>query len=233
MYNQVPFMNSGQRLESSEVRFSMLVRRFMTSDVFTLLPDQTCQEALAEFQRRKIRRAPVMDNGQLVGIVSERDLLHILPGTYAQASSQAGEVSMALPVRHIMRTQVVTLGLNDHLAKAASLMLKNRIGGVPVVHEGNLKGIITESDVFKALYAILMSSAGSIVIFEEPVQAAQANHDYAGLCLQHGCRLHTLLRYPQPGGGAMYYLCIEGQNLDAVIGSLWAMSNRVVVAERH
>ena len=211
----------------------MLVRRFMTSDVFTLSPDQTCHEALAEFQRRKIRRAPVMDNGQLVGIVSERDLLHILPGTYAQASSQAGEDTMALPVRHIMRTQVVTLGLNDHLAKAASLMLKNRIGGVPVVHDGKLKGIITESDVFKALYVMLSSSAGSIVIFEETAQAAQANHDYAGLCFKHGCLLHTLLRYPQPGGGAMYYLCIEGKNVDAVIDELWAMSSQVVWTERN
>lgn len=200
----------------------------MTSDVFTLSPDQTCHEALAEFRRRKIRRAPVMDDGQLVGIVSERDLLHILPGTYAQASCQAGEDSMALPVRHIMHTRVVTLGLNDHLAKAASLMLKNRIGGLPVVHDGKLKGIITESDVFKALFAILTSNAGSIVIFEEPAPTAHADHDYAGLCLKHGCRLHTLLRYPQPSGRVMYYLCIEGQNIDAVLDELWAMSNQVV-----
>ena len=211
----------------------MLVRRFMTNHVFTLSPDQTCHEALAEFRRLKIRRAPVMENNQLVGIVSERDLLHILPGTYAQASSQAGEDTMALPIRHIMCTEVVTLGLNDHLAKAASLMLKHRIGGVPVVHEGKLGGIITESDVFKALYVILTSSVGSIIIFEEPAQLAQANHDYAGLCLKHGCRLHTLLRYPQPSGGVMYYLCLEGQNVDAVIRALWAMSNQVVWTERN
>jgi acetoin utilization protein AcuB len=211
----------------------MLVRRFMTNDVFTLSPGQACREALAEFRRRKIRRAPVMDGDQLVGIVSERDLLHILPGTYAQASCQAGEDSMALAVRHIMRTQVVTLGLNDHLAKAASLMLKNRIGGVPVVHDGKLRGIITESDVFKALYVMLTSSTGSIVIFEEPAQVALSNQDYAGLCLKHGCRVHTLLRYPQPSGGAMYYLCLEGQNVDSVIGGLWAMSNQVVWTERN
>lgn len=211
----------------------MLVRRFMTSDVFTLSPDQSCHEALAEFRHRKIRRAPVMDNGQLVGIVSERDLLHILPGTYAQASSQAGEDTMALPVRHIMRTEVVTLGLNDHLGKAASLMLKHRIGGVPVVHDGALKGIITESDVFKALYIILTSSAGSVVIFEEPAPPSHANHDYAELCLRHGCRLRTLLRYPQPSGGVMYYLCIDGPGVGAVIDELWAMSNRVLWTERN
>ena len=82
----------------------------MTSDVFTLSPAQLCHEALTEFRSRKIRRAPVMENGRLVGIVSERDLLHILPGTCGQASTPAGEDGMALPVRNIMVTDVATLG---------------------------------------------------------------------------------------------------------------------------
>lgn len=210
----------------------MLVRHYMTSDLFTLSPDQTCHEALAEFKRRKIRRAPVVENGRLVGIVSERDLLRVLPGTCGQASTIAGEDGMELPVRNIMGTDVVTLGLNDHLAKAASLMLKRRIGGVPVVHEGKLKGIITESDVFKALYVILTSGAGFIVIFEEPAQTAQGNHDYAKLCLKHGCRIHTFLRYPKPNGSAMYYICLEGKNVDAFVRELWAMANQVVWAEK-
>lgn len=205
----------------------------MTSDVFTLSPAQLCHEALTEFRSRKIRRAPVTENGRLVGIVSERDLLHILPGTCGQASTPAGEDGMALPVRNIMVTDVATLGPNDPLAKAASLMLKKRIGGVPVVHEGRLKGIITESDVFKALYLILTSSAGSIVIFEEPLQVSQANHDYVGLCLKHGCRLQTLLRHPKPNGSVMYYLCLEGQNVDVLIRDLWAMSSQVVWTEKN
>jgi acetoin utilization protein AcuB len=211
----------------------VLVRYFMTSDLYTLSPEQTCQEALAEFRRRNIRRAPVVESGQLIGIVSERDLLHVLPGTCGQASTSAGEDGMALPLRHIMVTEVVTLGPNDHLAKAASLMLKKRIGGVPVVHEGRLKGIITESDVFKAMYLILTSSAGSIVIFEETPQTSQANHDYAGLCHKHGCRLQTLLRHPKPNGSVMYYLCLTGKNVEAFIHNLWAMSNQVVWTEKN
>jgi CBS domain-containing protein len=209
----------------------VLVRHFTTSDLTTLVPDQTCQEALAEFRRRKIRRAPVVENDRLVGIVSERDLLHVLPGTCGQASTLAGEDGMALPVRNIMATEVATLGPNDHLAKAASLMLKKRIGGVPVVLDGKLKGIITESDVFRALYAILASSAGSIVIFEEPVDAVQANHDYVSLCLKHGLRLNTFLRYPKPNGGAMYYLSIAGKDVDNFVRELWAMANQVIWAE--
>jgi acetoin utilization protein AcuB len=209
----------------------VLVRHFMTSDLTTLEPNQTCQEALAEFRRRKIRRAPVVENDRLVGIVSERDLLHVLPGTCGQASTLAGEDGMTLPVRDIMVTDVATLGPNDHLAKAAGLMLKKRIGGVPVVHEGKLKGIITESDVFRALHSILASSAGAIVIFEEPAHMAPVNRDYAKLCLKHGCRLKTFLSYPKSNGGTMYYLSLHGKDVDGFVRELWAMSNQVIWAE--
>lgn len=209
----------------------MLVRHFMTTDLFTLTPEQTCYEALAEFKRRRIRRAPVVEGGRLVGIVSERDLLRVLPGTCGQASTPAGEECMAVPVRDIMVSNMVTLGPNDHLAKAADVMLKKRIGGVPVVQDGKLKGIITESDAFKALHAILTSGAGTTILFEEPARSAQGACDYAALCLKHGCRLHTFLRYPKAGGGAMYYLRLEGKNLDGFVRELWAKSNQVLYTE--
>ncbi len=209
----------------------MLVRNFMASDVVTLSPDQTCQEALQELRRCKVRRAPVVLNNKLVGIVSERDLLRVLPGTCAQASTLAGEAGMDLPVRDIMRTAVITLSPNDHLKRAASVMLRHRIGGVPVVQGGQLKGIITESDIFKAFYGILTSPRGWIILFEEPAQIADAQHDYVKLCLEHGCRIHTVLKYPNSTGATMYYLCIEGENIDAFVGKLRAMSNQVMLVE--
>lgn len=209
----------------------MLVRHFMTTDLFTLTPEHTCRQALAEFKRRRIRRAPVVAGGKLVGIVSERDLLRVLPGTCGEASTAAGEEGLEVPVREIMIVQMATLGPNDPLAKAAGLMLKKRIGGVPVLQEGKLKGIITESDVFKALHAILTSGAGATVIFEEPARPAAGDHDYAGLCLKYGCRLHTFLRYPKPGGATMYFLRVEGKNADGVVRELWAMANKVLWTE--
>ncbi len=211
----------------------MLVRHFMATDPYTLSPDQSCQSALAAFTARKIRRAPVIDANRLVGIVSERDLLHILPGTCAQASTQAGEDTLALPVRHVMRTEVVTVAPNDHLAKAASLMLRNRIGGLPVVHDDRLKGIITESDIFKALYAVLTPSKGVTIVFEELSQTAAADVDYSGICIRHRLRLLSLLRYPKPDGGAMYYLCVEGKDEDGFIGELRARSNQVIAVDRR
>jgi acetoin utilization protein AcuB len=203
----------------------------MVSDVITLSPDQTCHAALQELQRCKVRRAPVLQHNKLVGIVSERDLLRVMPGTCAQASTMAGEAGMDLPVRDIMRTQVITLSPSDHLKQAASIMLKHQIGGVPVVQGGQLKGIITESDIFKAFYAILTSSPGWIILFEEPAQLADAQHDYVKLCLEHDCRIHTILKYPTSTGSTMYYLCVEGEHVDAFVRRLWAMSNQVVLVE--
>jgi acetoin utilization protein AcuB len=209
----------------------MLVRNFMTSDVVTLSPDQTCHEALQELRRCKVRRAPVVMNNKLVGIVSERDLLRVLPGTCAQASTMAGEAGMDLPLRDIMRTTVITLSPSDHLKQAASLMLRHRIGGVPVVQGGQLKGIITESDIFKAFYGILTSPRGWVILFEEPARPAGAQHDYVKLCLEYGCRIHTVLKYPTPAGTTMYYLCVEGADIDAFVEKLRAMSNQVVLVE--
>jgi acetoin utilization protein AcuB len=209
----------------------MLVRNFMASDVVSLSPDQTCQEALQELRRCKVRRAPVMLDDKLVGIVSERDLLRVLPGTCAQASTLAGEAGMDLPVRDIMRTAVITLSPNDHLKKAASIMLRHRIGGVPVVQGGRLRGIITESDIFKAFYEILASPRGWIILFEEPAQLAAAHHDYVKVCLEFGCRIHTVLKYLTSTGSTMYYLCIEGENIDSILGKLRAMSNQVMLVE--
>lgn len=208
----------------------MLVRHFMATDLFTLVPDQSCREALAAFRLRRIRRAPVVEAERLTGIVSERDLLHILPGTCAQASTQAGEASMSLAVCHVMRTDVVTVDPNDYLTTAARLMLKHRIGGIPVVHEGRLRGIITESDIFKALYGILTPPGGMRVIFEE-LQPPSGGIDYAGMCARQHLRLHTFLKFPRPGGGAMVYLCAEGDGTEAFVRELWGLSCRVVSVE--
>ncbi len=110
------------------------------------------------------------------------------------------------------------------------IMLKHRIGGIPVVHEGRLRGIITESDIFKALYSILTPPGGMRVIFEE-LPAPSGGVDYAGMCARQHLRLHTFLKYPRPGGGAMVYLCAEGDGAEAFVRELWARSCRVVSAE--
>ena len=81
----------------------MLVRHFMTRSPITLSPDKSCGDALQTMRRNRIRRAPIIKDDVLVGIVSERDLLRVLPGTVAQSSSEAGKASMDTPVSQVMK----------------------------------------------------------------------------------------------------------------------------------
>jgi len=97
----------------------MVVRHFMTKKVFTLHPEKTVLEAFQELKKRSIRRAPVLERGKVIGIVSESDLVYVLPGMAAQALTQAGRKSMDIPVRDVMSTPVKTIGPDHSLASAA------------------------------------------------------------------------------------------------------------------
>ena len=212
----------------------MIVRHFMAVNVLTISPSLSCLEAYRKLKQRNVRRAPVMDRSRIVGIVSERDLLRILPGTPMQASTEAGEAGMDVLVENVMARDVKTLHPIDHLNKAAAMMIKHKIGGFPVVDGNKLKGIITESDIFKALWGILSPGRGCSIVFEEPPGIKdEFITDYVKLCQEHGCQIYALLRYPRPKGRSLYYLSIEGEGTDGLINALWASSCKVMLVERN
>jgi len=118
----------------------MLVRNRMSRPAVTVRQDADFQKALALMQEKKLRRLPVVDDdGQVVGIVVERDLL-VAAMRYLQSRVEVGD---------IMTRNVVTVGPDTDLAEVARTMLERKIGGLPVVEHGRLVGIITESDIFK------------------------------------------------------------------------------------
>jgi len=207
----------------------MLVKYFMTKKVFTLGPGQTVLEAFQDLKKRSIRRAPVLERGEVIGIVSERDLAYVLPGTVAQALTYAGGKSMDLPVREVMSTPVRTIGPDRSLAGAASLMLEHKIGGIPVVEKQRLKGIITESDIFRAVWRILSAENGCRVIIQGWSEPPTESSDYFELCLRHGCRIRNLLHYPasRKQGGSL--LTVQGGDIDGLIDDLKARAEKVFV----
>ncbi|CAG1004732.1 A-adding tRNA nucleotidyltransferase [Burkholderiales bacterium] len=118
----------------------MLVRERMSSPVVTIPRDADYQGALALMQEKRLRRLPVVDRDRrLVGIVAERDLL-LAATRYPRAGVDVGE---------FMATRLVTATPGMDLTGAARLMLEHRVGGLPVLDNGALVGIITESDIFR------------------------------------------------------------------------------------
>jgi acetoin utilization protein AcuB len=129
----------------------------MSLNPVTIVPETSVPEALRLMRERKVRRLPVLDDqGQLVGIVSDRDLLHASPSPATSlAIWEIHELLAKLKVEKMMSRDVITVSEDTPLEEAASIMADRRIGGLPVMQGKTLVGIITESDLFKALLQLL------------------------------------------------------------------------------
>lgn len=135
----------------------VLVRDKMTPDPVTITPQTTIAEALALMREHRIRRLPVLDKGKLVGIVTDRDLSEVSPSpatslsifelNYLLARTKIGAL--------IKKQRVITISPDAYLEEAALIMRDNEIGAIPVVEEGRLVGIITESNIFDAFIELM------------------------------------------------------------------------------
>jgi CBS domain-containing protein len=128
-----------------------LVKDWMTPDPIVVSPDTTLPEAHDLMAKHKIRRLLVVDaKKKLVGIVTRGDIRGAEPSEATSLSIfEINYLLARLTVDKIMTTDVVAVGPNDPIGKAANLMIENKISGLPVVDDGKLVGIITESDIFR------------------------------------------------------------------------------------
>lgn len=135
----------------------MLVRDRMTLSPVTITPDVSVTEALRLMNEKKIRRLPVLDTaGNLVGIVSDRDLLQASPSPATSlAIWEIHDLLAKLTVEKTMTRQVITITGDTPLEEAARVMVDSKIGGLPVMKGKDLVGIISESDLFKTLLELL------------------------------------------------------------------------------
>ena len=135
----------------------MLVGERMSRNPVTILDTASIDDGLHVMRERKVRRLPVLDaSGQMVGIISDKDLLHAAPSPATSLSVYELHYLLAkLTVRQVMSSPVISIGPDTPVEEAARVMADNKIGGLPVVEGGKLVGIITETDVFKILVELL------------------------------------------------------------------------------
>ncbi|MFZ1398232.1 MAG: CBS domain-containing protein [Candidatus Promineifilaceae bacterium] len=134
----------------------MLVKRRMSAPVITVPPEMSVPDCLKLMQRERIRRTPVVENGRLVGIVSDKDLLNASPSDATSLS--VWEITYLvgkIRVKDVMSTEVLTIQENMPIEEAARIMVDNKVGGLPVMDNGDLVGLITETDLFKVLLELM------------------------------------------------------------------------------
>jgi acetoin utilization protein AcuB len=152
----------------------MLVGDRMSYPVLSVTPDLPVQDALAKMRKERVSRYPVIDkHGKLVGIVSEDDILNASPSEATSLSVwEINYLVSKITVERVMTREVITINANDTLEKAARLMADNRIGGLPVMKDGALSGIITQTDLFHTFLEMLGGRESGIrvtaIINDEP-----------------------------------------------------------------
>jgi acetoin utilization protein AcuB len=120
----------------------MFVRQRMTTNPITISPQDTLATAREEMTNGKFRRLPVVQDGALVGILTDRDILRFIG---AEARTRVVGAMTETPL-----TIPPTLPVED----AVHLMRKHQVSGLPVVEQGKVIGIITTSDIMQAFLEV-------------------------------------------------------------------------------
>jgi acetoin utilization protein AcuB len=134
----------------------MFVGERMSRPVISVSPDDPIHDVLVMFRTEHIRRAPVIRDGKLLGIVSERDLLNASPSSATALSIwEINYLVSKIKIKDVMSKKVITVDRDTPIEEAARIMADKKIGGLPVMAAGKVVGVITETDLFKVLLELM------------------------------------------------------------------------------
>jgi acetoin utilization protein AcuB len=146
----------------------MFVGERMSHPVIAVSPDVPIHDVLVMFKKEHIRRAPVMKDDKLVGIVSERDLLNASPSPITSLSVwEINYLISKVTVKQVMSKKVKTIDIDTPIEEAARIMADSKIGGMPVIRSGKVVGIITETDLFKIFLELMGARTKGIRVTAE------------------------------------------------------------------
>ena len=134
----------------------MVVRDIMTTDLTTLSEDEVLLDATLILARGGFRHIPILNDKKLVGIVTDKDVKHYTPSILSGIPPEEYNRLMATtPLSKIMTRNPITIEPGKTVYEAAQILYDHRIGCLPVVESGELKGIITSTDMLNLLLKLL------------------------------------------------------------------------------
>lgn len=135
----------------------MLVKDRMTVNPITIKSDMLVSDALDLMWEKAIHHLPVVDHmGQLIGIVSEKDLLNAFPSSITSSILwKTRKLLRVLKVKKVMAQKLIAISEDDTLEEAAIVMFSCKIGGLPVIRGKSLVGIITKTDLYQVFLKML------------------------------------------------------------------------------
>jgi acetoin utilization protein AcuB len=195
----------------------MFVEQVMTAPVVTVTSECSVSHAWSLLQEGKFRHLPVVRLGRLVGMVSDRDL------------RVASTLSEQPRIGTIARIDVVSVKPGTPIEEAAGLMLQYKVGALPVLRDGQLVGIVTESDIFRMLTRVMgvlePSSRLQLKLSDLTIQLAEI----ARIAAEHRIPIVSLVTEPGgTSGGRIVVLRVGTIAPDALIRDLEQVGIRVM-----
>jgi CBS domain-containing protein len=128
----------------------------MTTEVTTVGPAEPIRRAWDLVDEKRLRRFPVIESDRLVGIITDRDLRNATASSVVLTEKKYHDFLLdTVKVESMMTADPATVSPDAPLVEAARLILDMQVGGLPVVEQGKLVGIITETDLIRTLIGLL------------------------------------------------------------------------------
>ena len=188
----------------------MLVGQIMSSRIITISPDKRVGQALKLMQKYQIRHLPVMEKDHMVGWITSRDLREVLLASMLE-EIKVGDVMLQAPLSVTPDTDV---------EEAARLIHEHKIGGMPVMEDNRLVGVITMHDLISAFIAMLgllkSSSRLDLLLANQPEALDAASR----LIKKAGGKIINVALGPTQGEQRPYYFRLEKAHLDPIVATL-------------
>jgi len=195
----------------------MKVKNWMNKDLITIEKDVLLQEAGFLMKKHSIRHLPVVDDGQMVGFITESDL--------RQYSFPSMEKDIF--VQDVMVLNPITINVNASIESAARLIHDYKIGGLPVLDKKKLVGIITAIDLLSAfidMMGLLRASSRVDVL----IAKGSGVEDVTRIIKDHGCEIISVATESHSSRRKLYCFRLEKGELDRVIDALENAGHKVV-----
>ena len=173
----------------------MLVKHWMSKQVITIDANDSMNNAIHLLKKHNIKMLPVMKQGKLVGIVTDRDLK-------SASASEATSLEIhellylisKIKIKEIMTKNPVTVPLDYTIEEAAEVLLKHKISGVPVIdHYGSIVGTITQNDIFRTIISLTGVERKGIQFGLEVEDLPGSIKEVSDIIRQYGGRMASIL----------------------------------------
>lgn len=211
----------------------MFVADRMTRNPVTMKSIATVGEVDRVMKKNKFHRMIIVDDGKLVGYLSDRDIMRVTPSPATSLSKfEIRTLLDKLRVKDIMQKKVITVNIDATIEEAALIMYNNKVGGLPVISNvGKVVGIITATDILKTFIEVMgLPGGGKIRMTLGVENKVGVIADVTKIFSEQGINLDSLITSPK--SEADYDIVVRfddrAEGFDEIISKLEERGYKVV-----